>query len=109
MTKLDIDDIVFNNRIQDPFSDGSDLVTRLRQSDGRRFTVHEDQAGQRYIIRGRREVWCGFGNLAYALPMTPERAATLGPNPLEEAELAKRQGAAAQGPFATGAAGGKRP
>lgn len=80
---LPVDDIVFLKQIQDPFSDGPDLVSRLRQTPGRRFVV-DDDAGL-LKIRGRRTVWVGKSNVAYIVPMTPERAEHLGPNPLEPA------------------------
>jgi hypothetical protein len=79
MTKLDIDDIVFLKSIQDPFSDGNELVSRCRQATGRRFTVHDD--GGLLKIKGKREVWLGKSNVAYMLPMTSARAEQLGDKP----------------------------
>jgi hypothetical protein len=79
MTKLDIDDIVFLKSIQDPFSDGNELVSRLRQAEGRRFTISDD--GGLLKIKGRREVWAGKANVAYMLPMTAARAEQLGDKP----------------------------
>jgi hypothetical protein len=76
MTSLPVDDIVLIKQIQDPFSDGPDLVSRLRQTPGRRFTVSDD--GGLLKIKGRRDVWVGKSNVAYIVPMTPERAAHLG-------------------------------
>ena len=79
-----VDDIVFLKSVQNIFSDGADTVNRFRQADGARFTVHDDAGLLK--IRGRREIWVGKANVAYIVPMTPERSKVLGPNPLEKAQ-----------------------
>ena len=76
MSQLPIDDIVFLKEIRDPFSDGEGLVPRLRQMPERRFTVTDD--GGLLKIKARREIWVPKANVAFMLPMTPERAALLG-------------------------------
>lgn len=85
--RIDVFDIVFSTEVQDPFSDGYTKVPRLTQTHDRRFTVTDD-GGLLKICTARREVWVGKANVAYMIPMTPEKHRTLGPNPLDKTEKA---------------------